>query len=223
MAGHVLEPGAQQHHPLPSQPAVGLKLGLTRAAGADPAAEPLEMLPHAPHPLQVVLQLGQLDLELALRGVRMLGEDVEDHRGAVDHAHLQPVLEMALLTGSELVVAHDHLGADAVGVLLQLVQLAAAQIGRGVGTGTALHHRADRLHPGGSQQLAHLVEMGVAGLRRGHRRDHHRTLGSVLAAMVDRICHRASIESGQLTRRCCSIRPTASRKRSSGSVSDNRT
>ena len=159
MAGHVLEPGAQQHHSLPRQPAVGFELGLTRAAGADPAAEPLEMLPHAPHPLQVVLELGQLDLELALGGVGMLGEDVEDHRGAVDHPHLQPVLEMALLTGSELVVAHDHLGADAVGVLLQLVQLAAAQIGRGVGPGAALHHRADRLDPGGAQQLAHLVEI----------------------------------------------------------------
>ena len=46
----------------------------------------------------VVLQLRQLDLELAFGGVRMLGEDVENHGGAIDHAHLEPIFEMALLS-----------------------------------------------------------------------------------------------------------------------------
>ena len=92
-----------------------------------PPPEPLEVLPHPPHALQRVLELGQLDLELALGGVRVLGEDVEDDGGAVDHPHLQRVLERALLARRELVVGDDHLGVELAGQLPQLVELARAR------------------------------------------------------------------------------------------------
>ncbi len=62
------------------------------------------MRPEAPHSREVVLELSQLDLELALGGVRVVGEDVEDHRGAVDHGHAERLLEVALLPRRELVV-----------------------------------------------------------------------------------------------------------------------
>ena len=65
--------------------AVGLELGLARSPRADAAAQPLEVLPLPDQPRQQVRELRQLDLELALRGARALGEDVEDERGAVDH------------------------------------------------------------------------------------------------------------------------------------------
>ena len=65
-------------------PAVALELRLTRAARADAAAEPLEVLPHAAHARQVVLELRELDLELALGADGVLGEDVEDQLRAVD-------------------------------------------------------------------------------------------------------------------------------------------
>ena len=54
----------------------------------------------------VVLELGELDLHLP--SVIVVGEDVEDHRGAVDHGHLELRLEVALLAGNQLVVdRHD--------------------------------------------------------------------------------------------------------------------
>ena len=90
------------------QAAVGLDLRLAGAPGADPATEPLEVGPQAPHPREVVLELGQLHLELALGAVGVVGEDVEDHRRPVDHRHAETLLEVALLPRNELVVAGDE-------------------------------------------------------------------------------------------------------------------
>ena len=60
---------------------------------------------------QVVLELRELDLELALGASRVLREDVEDQQRAVDDARLQLVLEQLLLRRRELVVDEQHLGA----------------------------------------------------------------------------------------------------------------
>ena len=70
--------------------------------------EPLEVRPQAAHPREVVLELRELDLELALGAVRVRGEDVEDDRRAVDHRDPERRLEVALLARRELVVAGDE-------------------------------------------------------------------------------------------------------------------
>ena len=94
-----LSPGPRVPTPAPTVPA--------------PAAEALEVLPGAPHPREVVLELRQLDLQLALGRDGVLGEDVEDQLGAVDHAGRERVLERSLLRRRELVVDEEHLGARA--------------------------------------------------------------------------------------------------------------
>ena len=68
------------------------------------------MLPHAAHPRQVVLELRELDLELALGARRVLGEDVEDQLRAVDDARVERVLERPLLGRVELAVDEQDLG-----------------------------------------------------------------------------------------------------------------
>src|SRR5690606_26499167 len=72
-------------------PSVDLELGLARAARADagPAGRHAAALlgqgrPLPPDSGQPILEQGQLHLGLALLAVGVLGEDVEDHRGAVD-------------------------------------------------------------------------------------------------------------------------------------------
>ena len=105
--------------PVAGEAAVGLDLRLARAPGADaavhaPGAEALEVGPQAAHPGEVVLELRELHLELALGRVRVVGEDVEDHRGAVDHRDVERRLEVALLARRELVVAGDQVGARAL-------------------------------------------------------------------------------------------------------------
>ena len=103
----------ERRDPVAREPAVGLDLRLARSAGSDPAvdppgAEPLEVRPQAPHPREVVLELGELDLQLALGAVGVGGEDVEDDRRAVDHRHAERRLEVALLARRQLVVAGDE-------------------------------------------------------------------------------------------------------------------
>ena len=78
--------------------AVGLDLGLARAADADAAAATRRRgargASTAAHAGQVVLELRELDLQLALGRVRVLGEDVEDTGGT---AHPGPISNRGLL------------------------------------------------------------------------------------------------------------------------------
>ena len=96
------EPAPQLRDPAVREPAVGLELRLARAARADasadlrgPAAagEPLEVLPHAAHAREVVLELRELHLELSLGRASVLREDVEDQLRPVDDACGKRVLE----------------------------------------------------------------------------------------------------------------------------------
>src|SRR5205823_6607138 len=83
----------------------------------------LEVLPHAAHARQVVLELRELDLELALGADGVLREDVEDQLRPVDDARLQRVLEQALLRRRQLVVDEQHLGIRLAVRSLQLVDV----------------------------------------------------------------------------------------------------
>ncbi len=151
----------QRRDPVAGEAAVGLDLGLARAPGADAAvhaacAEALEVGPQPPHAGHVVFELGQLDLQLALGRVGVVGEDVEDHRGAVDHRHAERRLQVALLPRRQLVVAGDQVGVGFLDRGLQLRQLAATEVAVGVGRCPWLEHLPGRGHPGGPQQLLQL-------------------------------------------------------------------
>ncbi len=115
--------GLQGVDPTQHAPAVDLELGLARAPpGAQPAAGATGLLGEraspAPQPGQPVPVHGQLDLGLALLAGGVLGEDVEDHRGAVDGRAAQPLLQVVLLGRAELVVEHDGVAVDGLGQLL---------------------------------------------------------------------------------------------------------
>ncbi len=134
------------------------------------------MLPGAAHAGQVVLQLSELDLELALGGVGVVGEDVEDHRGAVDHRNSELGLQVPLLARGELVVGGDQVGIGGGDLSLQLGQLAAAEVAVRVGLVAALNQLAGGRHPGGAQQLLQLGEGVPVGLGVADDPDRQRTL-----------------------------------------------
>ena len=162
---------------LPRHPAVGLELRLARAARADTAAETLEVLPHAAHARQVVLELRQLDLELPFGARGVLREDVEDQLRAVDHARVERVLEEPLLGRLELVVDEQALGVGLLEVLLQLLELPFADVGPLRRACPMLNDRADRFDACGARELAQLGQLvvGVDALRQ--HRQHEGALG----------------------------------------------
>jgi hypothetical protein len=164
----VVQAPAQHGDAVARQPAVRLDLRLARASGADaadaaPGAEALEVRPQPAHAGHVVLELRQLDLQLALGRVRVVGEDVEDHGRAVHDRHVEQLLEVALLPRGELVVAGDHVGVRRLGERLQLLDLALAQVVVGMRLLTVLHQLADDRHARGAQQLLQLGQVVALG------------------------------------------------------------
>ena len=93
----------------------------------------------------------------------MLAEDVEDHRRAVDDLHLHDVFERAPLARGQLRVGDHRVGAHSGDEVAQLLGLASAQVGRGVGMRPPLKHAVENDRPGGlgeGRQLAQRV-LGV--------------------------------------------------------------
>ena len=115
----------------------------------------------------------------------MLGEDVEDQRGPVDDLDLDPVLEVAQLAGRELAVADHGVGAGGLHDLAQPVDLAAADVRRGVGRLPALVERVEHLGAGGlgeQRELGHGV-LGVLDGAVGPDPDQHDPLEAQLAVL----------------------------------------
>ena len=153
------------------------------------------MGPEAPHAGHVVFELGELDLELSLGRVGVVGEDVEDHRGAVDHRHPQRRLEVALLARRQLVVAGDQVRVAGGDLRFQLVEPAAAEVAVGVGLRALLGRDAGGGDAGGAQQLlqlgqrlALLAPVDDADRQRALAGARVRDAGAVRAAAPSRVC-----------------------------------
>src|SRR6185312_15265491 len=136
---------AELAHSRADPPSVGLDLGLTRTAGTDTATagHPAtglagERFTPAAQSRQHVLHLRQLDLGLALPAGRVLGEDVEDQRGPVDHLHLEHLLQLVELAGRQLAVADHGVSAGRRHDVADLDRLPRADVGGGVGAVAAL-------------------------------------------------------------------------------------
>jgi len=156
------EPALEERHARAGDAPVGLELALAGSSRPNAATQPLEVLPHASHPRQVVLELRELDLELPLGASCVLGEDVEDELRSIDDPRLESVLESPLLRWAELVVDEEHLG-SAVGVSpSQLHELAFPDERTRVRVLAVLDDLADRTDPRRAGELAKLGQFAVA-------------------------------------------------------------
>ena len=121
------------------------------------------------HARQVVLELRELDLELALGADGVLREDVEDQLGAVDDARLKLVLEQALLRRRELVVDEQHLRAARLRTrCFSSSSFPLPTYVRGSGLRPVLHEPGDGLDARRARELLELREL-VVGDRRPAR------------------------------------------------------
>ncbi len=88
-------------------PAIGLELRFAGAPRADAAAEPRQRGARADQPRQQVLQLRELDLQLAFARPRAPREDVEDQLRAVDDLAADRLFDLPQLRRRQLVVEDD--------------------------------------------------------------------------------------------------------------------
>ena len=148
------------------QPAVGLQLGFARSARADCALGAFEVLPLPTQPWQQVLVLRKLHLQRRLAGARAAREDVEDQRAAVQHLDFERRFEVQLLRGRKLLVEDHERVARGFARGLDLLELARADPGRGVGTRAPLQRLPDDGRARGAREPRQLAER----LARRHQR-----------------------------------------------------
>jgi hypothetical protein len=123
-------------------------------------------------PPQPVAQQGQFHLGLALGAAGVLGEDIEDHRGAVDGGAAEQLLQVAVLGRRELVVEDDGIGIEGAAQRGDLLRLPAPHEGGRVGGVAPLHYAADHVGPGAVHQQGQLVQRLVDRLDRESGEDH---------------------------------------------------
>src|SRR5207302_8741516 len=124
--------------------------------------------------------------------VGVLGEDVEDHRGAVGRGAAEDLLEVAALRGRQVVVEDDGVGVDRVGDVAQLLGLALAHVRRRIGAVAALQDALDLVRARSVDELAELVEVGLLLVRRRRRDRHPHEHDALAEAPVDQRHARSS-------------------------------
>ena len=161
MVRYLLEPPLQVGDLAPDHPPVGLELGLARPAQSDTAADARQVGPHPREPREQVLELRQLDLHLRLGRARAGREDVEDHLGAIHHAHRECFLQARPLHRRERFVEQQQRRARLLKDALELVDLSLPEVERGGGGLDALVGSPHHLRAGRVGEPAELVEMVV--------------------------------------------------------------
>ena len=135
------------------------------------------MLPQPFLPGVVVFEQRQLHLQLALGGVRVQGEDVEDQACAIHHTRVEAILERALLAGCQLALGRHDVGLDPLDLLDQLLQTSLAKERAGMRMVLMLHDDIHGLGSGRAQQLPDFGDAVVFFVAADvHRRDNQRPL-----------------------------------------------
>lgn len=141
-------------------PPVDLQLRFPRAPAADAACESAESLRAARQPGQSVLQLRELDLELAVGALGALRENVEDELRAVDDLQARAVGEVPGLRRRQVVVEDEKVDHELHRAQVQVSKLALADGGARVHVCPRLNEHVDDFNARRSRKLLEL----------GHRR-----------------------------------------------------
>src|SRR5574341_737638 len=152
MLGDVLQPLLEHRDLAANDAAVGLELRFAGAAEPDAAADTRQVRPHAGQARQQVLELRQFDLQLRLVAARARGEDVENHLGAIHHAHAEALLELDALHRRQALVEQQQGGAARRQLVFQRFNLALAEVEVGSGCIDALDGSPDDLGAGGIRE-----------------------------------------------------------------------
>ena len=190
---HVGQLTSQHRHLVADAAAVGLDLGLTRATCADTAGRPTrtttglptEGLTPAAQAREEILHLREGDLRASGATARMLGEDVQDQPGPVHDLDLDDLLQMPELARTQLTVTDHRVSTARHDDVAQLAGLAGSDVGRGVGSITALDDTVEDQCPRGLGEGCELEQTAIGLVRGalGPDTDKHDLLQSDLAVL----------------------------------------
>src|SRR6516164_2020111 len=138
--------------------AIELELLLARSTRPDSTSEPRKQRASPSQARQEVIELGQLNLKLALAGARPPREDVENKLGPVDDLEPECQLEVAELGGGEVVLEDDTIRTRAVRQSLDVSNLSASEQRSGVRMRRVLHRTTKHLAAGARGQLRQLFK-----------------------------------------------------------------
>ena len=132
LAGHLtvdlLELVFEAGYAVQNDTTVGLQLALTGTPHVDTASLALEVGPHTRQAGQQILVLGQLDLRLGVGRTGALGKDVQDQSGTVYNAAVGLLFYVAHLGWAQFVVKDHIVDIVLLDILLDLFELALAEI-----------------------------------------------------------------------------------------------
>src|SRR5262249_8229476 len=150
---------AQPRNARSNAPPVDFELLLSRSASPDAAAQARELAVAAGEPGQQILQLSELHLRPRLARARVPCEDIEDEPGPIEHpnAFTPPLLEVARLRRSQLIIEDDETGILRTGRGSDLLDRALSNVGRRVRRCPLLHKSRDDLGSGRVGEPAELV------------------------------------------------------------------
>jgi hypothetical protein len=117
------------------------------------------------------LELRKFDLKLAFMGLGVLGEDVENERGAVEDADIvaKRFLQFTLMAWRKLIIEEDDVGIHLGRNLFDFLDLTRPDECVGVGVFEALAGAADNLQTGGIGQALQLIQTIVERHQRAAR------------------------------------------------------
>jgi hypothetical protein len=113
-----------------------------------------------------VLQLRELDLQLAFVRARALRENIENEPGAIDDAALGELFEIAFLHRRKRAVDEDQIGVERLPLQGEFLGLAGADVVARVRPVDTRRQRADDARARRARELAKLIESDRVGAAR---------------------------------------------------------
>ncbi len=138
--------------------AVDFQLRFTRTPHADAAALPRQVRPHAGQPRQQILQLRQLDLQLAVLRLRALRKNIENQLRPIQNLPLENLLQIAALRGTQLIVENHRADVLLLAKLRQFARLARPDVIGRRRRGPPLDRRIHHLAAGALHQFAQFLQ-----------------------------------------------------------------
>lgn len=159
------------------QATVKLQLGLAGTPQADrTTALAFKVGPAAHQARRHVLELGQLDLQLAFVRAGTLREDVQNQASAVDDTTLGQFLKIALLHRTQHMVDQDQVGIKRMAVLAKFLGLAGTDEIARIGTFDSRRKSADHARARRSRELGEFFRRYRVTLAWRMRQQEQRTL-----------------------------------------------